>query len=291
MILYSCSKSGELLPEQALTLSFQISDAPVISSRSLDYTQEERIDDINLWLYNTDYNYAQHFYLQNTLQFQTELKPGEYELFAVANIGTNVGGLPRSMMGTIGSTFSSEADLTKNNRLIMAARQTVRPGAPATITLRRVVSRIDVNITVGGTTDPRTVVKFIRLCKSPATARLFTENRATPTSASTKYPDHTGYDARQTSTSFYLTENLQGTIPSITEPWNRSPQNAPAAATYLLIRTANAYYGRYMDYTVYLGRNETTDFNVPRNSILKYQINILGENTTDLRVSVAQPPY
>lgn len=200
MILYSCSKSGELLPEQALTLSFQISDAPVISSRSLDYTQEERIDDINLWLYNTDYNYAQHFYLQNTLQFQTELKPGEYELFAVANIGTNVGGLPRSMMETIGSTFSSEADLTKNNRLIMATRQTVRPGAPATITLRRVVSRIDVNITVGGTTDPRTVVKFIRLCKSPATARLFTENRATPTSASTKYPDHTGYDARQTST-------------------------------------------------------------------------------------------
>ncbi len=195
------------------------------------------------------------------------------------------------MMETIGSTFSSEADLTKNNRLIMAARQTVRPGAPATITLRRVVSRIDVNITVGGTTDPRTVVKFIRLCKSPATARLFTENRATPTSASTKYPDHTGYDARQTSTSFYLTENLQGTVPSITEPWNRSPQNAPAAATYLLIRTANAYYGRYMDYTVYLGRNETTDFNGPRNSILKYQINILGENTTDLRVSVAQPPY
>lgn len=291
MIFYSCSKSGELLPEQALTLSFQISDAPVISSRSLDYTQEERIDDINLWLYNTDYNYAQHFYLQNTLQFQTELKPGEYELFAVANIGTNVGGLPRSMMETIGSTFSSEADLTKNNRLIMATRQTVRPGAPATITLRRVVSRIDVNITVGGTTAPRTVVKFIRLCKSPATARLFTENRATPTSASTKYPDHTGYDARQTSTSFYLTENLQGTVPSITEPWNRSPQNAPAAATYLLIRTANTYYGRYMDYTVYLGRNETTDFNVPRNSILKYQINILGENTTDLRVSVAQPPY
>ena len=72
MILYSCSKSGELLPEQALTLSFQISDAPVIAPVRLTILREERIDDINLWLYNTDYNYAQHFYLQNTLQFQTE---------------------------------------------------------------------------------------------------------------------------------------------------------------------------------------------------------------------------
>lgn len=42
-----------------------------------------------------------------------------------------------------------------------------------------------------------------------------------------------------------------------------------------------------MDYRVYLGTGDPSDFNVPRNTILDYAVNILGENTSDLRVTVS----
>lgn len=81
----------------------------------------------------------------------------------------------------------------------------------------------------------------------------------------------------------YLPENLQGTVDGIELEEQRTREQAPAKATYLHIVAATD--GGRADYYVYLGENNTTDFNVCRNTIQNCTVTIMGSNSSDLRVS------
>ena len=59
---------------------------------------------------------------------------------------------------------------------------------------------------------------------------------------------------------FYVPENLQGVHASITDQKDKNPANAPAGATYLFIQGTT--YGRQVAYYIYLGGNNTGDFNI-----------------------------
>lgn len=76
---------------------------------------------------------------------------------------------------------------------------------------------------------------------------------------------------------------MQGTVPSITDQRDKNPDNAPANASYLLIRAVRG--AKVLAYYIYLGDNNTTDFNVRANVHYRLAISILGDSEVDTRVS------
>lgn len=73
-------------------------------------------------------------------------------------------------------------------------------------------------------------------------------------------------DATALSTSFYMYENRQGMNSSITEQKNKSEINAPLRASYLLISGAGPNYT--INWRIYLGANNTSNFNIKRNATI-----------------------
>ena len=59
---------------------------------------------------------------------------------------------------------------------------------------------------------------------------------------------------------FYMLENCQGEVESIVDPKDKSPENAPECATYMRIMAEGA--DKILEYTVYLGENSTSNFDV-----------------------------
>lgn len=76
---------------------------------------------------------------------------------------------------------------------------------------------------------------------------------------------------------------MQGTVPSITDQRAKNADNAPENASYLLIRAVRG--AKALAYYVYLGENNTSDFNVRANTHYRFNISILGDSEVDTRVS------
>ena len=285
--LTGCDDGTETGPEPTHSVQVVfVAEEP--RTRSLGYAEESRIDDLNVWVYNTGRGFSKHFYLTGTDRLQLELAAGEYELFVVANQGVSVGGLPREMMESLGVNTGTEAKIVENGRLIMSARTVLRTGTGTqAIALRRVVAKVRIRVVLGTALAPRTVIDRISWGNHPNQVSLFGDNKLAPHQGTCAYPERTGLGTEYFAAEFYVPENLQGRVPSITEEAQRNARNAPPQASYLVIGTRNDYYGRRMDYRVYLGTGDPSDFDVPRNTILDYTINIMGENTDDLRVTVA----
>ena len=74
---------------------------------------------------------------------------------------------------------------------------------------------------------------------------------------------------------FYMLENCQGEVESITDPRDKSPENAPVCATYMRIVAEGA--DKVLEYTVYLGENSTSNFDVRRNTKHTMNLVIKGE--------------
>lgn len=291
LCLLTCGCSKEPSPEtgpgqlHSLRVAF-VAEEP--RTRSLSDGEERRIDDLNVWIYDTGHDFSKHLYLTGTDRLQLELTAGEYECFVVANQGVSVGGLPYERMETLGTNTGTEAKLTEKGRLVMSARAILRTGAGTqTVSLRRVVAKVRMRIVLGTSLDPRTVIDRISLGNHPNLVALFGDNKLKPYQGTCVYPGRTGIGSRDFTAEFYVPENLQGQVSSVTSEAQRNERNAPSGASYVVIGTRNDYYGRRMDYRVYLGTGDPSDFNVPRNTILDYAVNILGENTSDLRVMVS----
>ncbi len=81
---------------------------------------------------------------------------------------------------------------------------------------------------------------------------------------------------------FYLLENCQGDVPSITTQQQKCAENAPQGATFVRIKAQQE--GLQLTYDVYLGENNTSNFDVRRNSVQTLNIIIKGKNEVDTRV-------
>ena len=72
-------------------------------------------------------------------------------------------------------------------------------------------------------------------------------------------------------------------VPAIILPEDRNYRKAPRMATYVNIRIClnQAFY----EYNIYIGQNDTSDFNVRRNTAYTYNVTILGTNPDDYRIA------
>ena len=66
----------------------------------------------------------------------------------------------------------------------------------------------------------------------------------------------------------------------------KNAANAPEYAAYILIE--GEADGLHVVYRIYLGENNTSDFNIARNRVYRIEARILGRNTVDWRVSTTE---
>ena len=250
-------------------------------------TDEEAIRDINLYLFGRSNGQSLHFYSRSAL-VRFECLPGEYDLYVAANLGADLG--ERSAQQLLDYTIGRQEEYAT---LPMSAVMTVAIAPDKennTVTLpplsvRRTVAKIAYNIRVADKV-PDLELYSVQLFSIPVRTGLF----AAAASASTSEKDFTDAplvelpDAARRSCSGvqYLFENPQGTVPSITDQRDKNADNAPACASYLMIRATRG--SRILDYRIYLGENNTTDFNVGRNTAHTLDITISGDNEVDTRV-------
>ena len=283
--LSACQREDTQLPsapQPTVTVELQVHPEAVRAITRA--TEEATIRDVNFYLFGADDTPGLHSYGQNsTLRFKCF--PGDYTLYVVANIHADMGALTPSQLAAYALPYKEyPADLP------MAGRQQVRITAGnGTVTLpaievRRRAARIGYTVAVGKEVPDIRLVS-VCFCNIPRRSPLF--GNGTPPAAAADY--RTGYytdiplsAAARYSGTAYLPENLQGTVAGITSQRDKNRDNAPANATYLMIRAVRGE--KVLAYRVYLGENNTSDFNVRGNTHHTLDIAILGDDEVDTRV-------
>lgn len=258
-------------------------------TRALDPAQEKAVHDLNVYFFSKQFpdDIAEHVFSDgNTSRVSVNLFPTDYDLYVIANAGRDLGEISRERVAAYSATVGTEQELTGNGRLPMAARQEAHITGKTTLSvvLVRCVARLNVSLNVTEALKGHLVLKSVQLCGIPRSGVFFDENRPTE-------PDRLDYPKQSLSGdsfsgSYYLWENIQGVNTSITDQKQKNRANAPAAATYLHIEAS--YDGRKADYYIYPGANATSDFNIRRNTTYTLQVNVLGINDVDTRVSTTE---
>ena len=242
-------------------------------------TDEEALRDLNLYLLDADGNVVLHRYQSSpTLRF--ECLPGNYLLRIAANMGRDLGENPASEDFTV--THADEYDM-----LPMSYEGEVSvPSSDETVTLptvevQRVVAKVSYEIAVESADIE---LRSVQLLSVPRAVSVL-DVAARPSDDPGDYTDclETELSGQQISGNCYLLPNMQGTVSSITDQRDKNPDNAPANASYLLIRAVRG--AKMLAYYVYLGGNNTSDFNVRANVHYRLAISILGDSEVDTRVS------
>lgn len=246
---------------------------------------ETRLGDINLYLFPADGASPRHMYAASQRAVSLELPDGRYTLYAVANLGTDTGLLPEAEVRALRCVWNPDG--TDSGVLPMSAMQTfaVRGTTQIGVELVRTVAKVDFSYTVAADFRSALSIRSVRLCNVPRFAAFFDEGRIATaeecTATKTVPADNDGYSAV-----YYLPENLQGENASIPGQEQKNESNAPEYATYILIE--GDADGLHVVYRIYLGENDTSDFNIARNRVYRIEARILGRNTVDWRVSTTE---
>ncbi len=294
-IISSCTKTTEELPTPNTTnpitpvkveMNFSPESLEVTSRAISAYT----IDDINIYMYGTkDY----HIYTEDTaLNF--EIMPGKYKIYVVSNIGRDLGEMSESSVKYIEST---KLTMESRNNIPMSTELevTIPSNAPTysipDIKLLRSAAKISLNVSVDSSIASSITLRSVTLCNLPTSCSPF-DTTSTPSANINDYVDSEPIDADGSfghSEIFYMFENRQGTVSSITDQRDKSPENAPDNATYVMIEAVGNK--KILQYVVYLGENNTSDFNVRRNTQHTMNIVIMGEDDVDNRTTVYDGIY
>ena len=243
-------------------------------TRSAD---EYAIRDLNFYLYDDNGEVVLHRY-QTSATLRFECLPGNYRLRIAANLNRDLGESPISEDFTVTHRDTYDAlPMAWDGDVTIPASG----GSLPTVEVQRAVAKISYDITV----KPSDIeLLSVQLLSVPRTVSIF-DVEAAPSDDPDDYMDcpETHLSGRSAAGTSYLLPNMQGTVPSITDQRAKNADNAPENASYLLIRAVRG--AKALAYYVYLGENNTSDFNVRANTHYRFNISILGDSEVDTRVS------
>ena len=288
MMLFCCACSDadiELNPatqaKQQLAMTFRCG----AMSPTRAATNDTRIDDINLYLFPVNGGQARHVYIAPVRPVVLELPKGDYTLYAIANLGHDAGERTQDFVRSL--RVEREPAALADAPFPMSAQQavTVSGDTQIAVSLIRAVAKVNFSYTVAADFAKSFHVKSVQFRSAPRSAALFDFSRAESSEAVADMPpveaSATAYAA-----TCYLLENRQGEVAGIGSQQQKDQTRAPEHATYIAI--AGEADGTQVVYRIYLGENNTTDFNVGRNRVYNIDARILGLNTVDWRVSTAE---
>ena len=243
-------------------------------------TDEQTVRDVNLFLFDPRGVLPdRHFYVESGT-VECSVLPGNYEAYAVANVHRDMGTMTQEQLRAV-----QLPSVTRYTMLPMSGHTTLtvedRMSAPV-ITVRRTVAKIICNISIDPAVASTMELQSVQIVDASATTKLFDAEQVADkfvTMASTEIGVSEGRKATRT---FYLLENCQGDVPSITTQQQKCSENAPQGATFVRIKAQKD--GLQMTYDVYLGENNTSNFDVRRNSVQTLDIRIKGDNEVDARI-------
>lgn len=242
-------------------------------------TDETAIRDLNFYLYDDNGNVVLHRY-QTSATLRFECLPGDYRMCIAANLGRDLGENPTWEDFTV--THADKYDVLP---MAYEGDITIIPSADGVLTLptvevQRCVTKISYNISV----KPADIeLRSVQLLSVPRSTSVF--DAAAPSDNPDDYTDclEVGLSGQLAAGDCYLLPNMQGTVSAITDQRQKNPDNAPANASYLLIRAVRG--AKVLAYYIYLGGNNTSDFNVRTNVHYRFNISILGDGEVDTRIS------
>lgn len=236
---------------------------------------------------------------------------GDTKIYFVANVGSNRfqkfsagDGVPDSDV-TLGSfeastlAFASEAAVSADGVLPMiGSYKGSSVIASGTVQMKRLVAKIDFTFDIQITAAREKFTPSRVSLRSAASHTRFLEHTL-PTGTTGLYPDAASSDnfinypavsvsgTGSFTYTWYVPENLRGVVAGL-EPSEKGPENAPAGSTFIEIGGDYQRGSALTDvtYTIYLGENASTDFNVVRNYHYTVSSTIKGLNSRDLRVVV-----
>lgn len=243
-------------------------------------TDEQTVRDVNLFLFDPRGVLPdRHFYVESGT-VECSVLPGSYEAYAVANVHRDMGAMTQEQLRAV-----QLPSVTKYVMLPMSGHTTLtvedRMSAPV-ITVRRTVAKIVCNISI----DPAVVyalkLQSVQIMNAAATTKLFEAEQVADKFVTMTSTEIGVSEGRKATRTFYLLENCQGDVPSITTQQQKCSENAPQGATFVRIKAQKD--GLQMTYDVYLGENNTSNFDVRRNSVQTLDIRIKGDNEVDARI-------
>ena len=288
MMLFCCACSDsdiELNPatqaKQQLAMTFRCG----AMSPTRAATDDTRIDDINLYLFPVNGGQARHVYIAPVRPVVLELPKGDYTLYAIANLGHDAGERTQDFVRSL--RVERDPAALADAPFPMSAQQavTVRGDTQIAVSLIRAVAKVNFSYTVAADFAKSFHVKSVQLRSIPCSATFFGSSRAESSEAVADMPP-VETSATTYAATCYLLENRQGQVAGIGSQQQKDQTRAPEHATYIAI--AGEADGTQVVYRIYLGENNTTDFNVGRNRVYNIDARILGMNTLDWRVSTAE---
>jgi len=237
------------------------------------------VQDVNVFLYDVrGIARPQHFYVRGDV-LECSVPVGEYEVYAVANLHEDMGAMDREeLLAYEFRVPRSYASLPMSGQAVC----TVGPKTQSvTVSVRRNVAKIVCNISLDGTFYDLKL-QSVQMMDMAGSTMLFSENQQARELCSSELSTMASYEVRKASRTYYLAENCRGEVPGIVNQQQKCADNAPEGATFLRIKAQRG--SRQVIYDVYLGENNTTNFDVRRNTVQTLDIRIKGNNEVDARI-------
>lgn len=200
------------------------------ATRSID---ENAIADVNIYLYSSKKNY--HFYYaENAPSFELQVLPGEYTLCVITNMHKDMGLMSNSLL--IQQKYYIEK---MQNDIPMTASMKVRILGAMTlpaIEVTRIAAKITYSIAVDDAVASAIKLRSVQFCNAPSMTVMF--GTGSSSTNKTYYYDDVVvdiYNDKIYTGDYYMLDNCQGEVNSITDPKDKSPENAPECATYMRI--------------------------------------------------------
>lgn len=270
--------------ERHIKLELITQDMTTIESR-MSKADESTVQDLNLYAIKSGTDKIVHQYIPENGARYMILPDGTWELYAIANYGSDLGRQTVASLHEQYETITGYNHYDKLKRLPMLGKQTVTVNAQTsaiTLFLQRRVVKLNVYVKLAPEVKDEISLHLSQVMNTPerlalTDMRTFDQRKDLNTITFGSIPERRIY---------YLYENLAGTVPSITKPEQRILGVAPAKATYIrILGTYGKPSYKNVYYHIYPGGNQTSDFNLKRNTEYQLTVTVCGSNPSDLRLS------
>jgi|WetSurMetagenome_2_1015567.scaffolds.fasta_scaffold07319_4 uncharacterized protein (TIGR02145 family) len=311
-IASSCVSESELSKDSqediALKINMQVPSQTNVSTRTTTLSSNEStVNDLTVLIFNSSnqligYGYSASPTSTGTNTYQMTVNTREAKscmIYVVANAGANAfaGVNTVDEFKKLSVTLNAASDLGAQSNTIMqgvsSTGQDITSSTETlatTIPLYRLCTKMNFNIIPAN----NITITGYQLHEVPVSSYIANRStEATPLyNPSGTYKD---FDAvtensptagNEVTDTYYIYENLAGTVANSNTAKARNSTNAPATASYLDVYATGTNWKS--TYRIYLGGTGTTDYtnyNIPRNYNYTYTINITGSGIYDVRVT------
>lgn len=257
-----------------ITLNLNYSSQTIVETKA--------VMDCNIYYYCDQLRFSHHTYGTYGSAVVESLPQGTYDIYTIVGYGSDLGPKTKAELESILIYSTDRGSVESNNVYSNKSKHTITSDATINIAVTRLLAKVDFNITVDAAFAPNFTLESVELLNINNQASLYADSKLT--SGAINYPKE-AVTGTTVSKSYLITENLQGINGSITDQRHKTSGNAPSdKCSHLHIRGYSN--GAKVDYYIYLGANNTNDFNIKRNNHYIINTTIFGINDIDNRVSV-----